>query len=120
MEKLDAALAEITTKVVALAEKHGPDAVLLAGKVFQMVAARSLMYGLAATTVALLGAGGLYYCCKNNEEFDGDGAVGFGLASFVFLCVGTFFAIVNLWDPLVWAAWNDPVFAIAAKALGKL
>lgn len=124
MEKLDAALAEITTKVAKLAETHGEAAAIAAwkaaGDVLQMTAARSIVFGAAGLLTAIVAGGALWWICKNNDEFEGDGAIGCGMATFCFAALGFVIAIFNLTDPVTWVAATNPDFAIAAKALGKL
>lgn len=131
MEKLDQALSDIVTKIAELAERHGPDAINLAGFVFQMQAAKTL---LAPIPLLLVAAALLYVASrlfphvrKAFGSFDNEGvAVGGGIAmalcglgGAVFTIVGAIALMDGFFNPLIWAAMFDPHVAIAVKVLAK-
>jgi hypothetical protein len=127
MEKFDAALAEIATKVAQLAEKHGPDAIALAGTVLQLQYASSLLWPLFLAAVAV----GLAVVCVRASRAAAAAkledevppimcAVVTGLGTVITGAVAVLGICSNVLSPLVWAAAFNPNVAIAAKVLGSL
>lgn len=131
LDKLDQALTDIVTKIAALAERHGPDAINLAGFVFQMQAAKLLL----APIPLLLIAAALFYLAYRlypsvTKAWDSMDNAGFclgggglmlssGVASIIFAIVGAVALMDGLFNPLIWAAALDPHVAIAVKVLAK-
>jgi hypothetical protein len=126
VEKFDVALAEIATKVASLAEKHGSDAINLAGFVLQMDAIQKL---ISPVFVAAMAVGLVFWMRRTwpKSEWDDPFPANPWAFGVILQCIGigfsgafVFFHLERLVSPILWASAFDPHVAIAAKVLGAL
>lgn len=124
MDKLDAALVEMAGQVTALAAKHGPEMVGAAALVMQVTAVKTLIIAAAFLFIGIpLSAcgmrlnGGWIKTAPDNEK-------GWHVFWWFFCATAAASCLIgglmHFADPINWYAANNPHFAIAAKALGKL
>ena len=129
MEKTDAVLAGILDQLQAVVIEQGPEAVALAGQIYQLEAAGLLIRTFAAL---VLGAGfaWLFFRLKAKEDAQDDawdaanlrniGAIASGVFAVASVTLGFIGFLGTFISPLNWAKALDPQIALAANILDKL
>ncbi len=132
LEKTDAAIAQIAEQITGLVGAHGLEAVELAGLVYQLTAAGSLLAPLVLivlTTIGVIGVVRLARATYRTAVADSNDprVLAYG-APALMLGIGTLasgiatlkYTVSGLTSPLVWASAFDPEIALAVHILSRL
>lgn len=118
MEKIADQIAELAAKLQSAAVQYGPEAIDLAGRVYQIKAIGALSGVVVVWVVVAI----LFLICNALRKYEDmqDAATGFLAGAIVSGVVGVVATAVCLANPIYWAAATDPKFALAANILKAL